>query len=149
MTLAEQLKRLRTERGMDLSQLAERAGVSEDDLRRLETGDGEVNLADVVKISRVLWGEIEFVPDPVLRIIDEIVGADGIEQESVSTHFELSNGLVIVKGTVLSLSRLFAAFGEGLSAREFSAATGIPRDVICGALQELAAKMDHYPPRQG
>lgn len=76
MTLAEQLQRARAQLDMDPRQVAAKAGVSEEDVLRLEAGDGDMRLDSLLKLARALCGRIEFVPDHVLRIIDDVVEGD-------------------------------------------------------------------------
>lgn len=65
VTLADELKRARAQRGLDPAHVAGTAGVAEEDLRRLEAGVDDLKLASGVKISRALWGQIEFVHDSI------------------------------------------------------------------------------------
>lgn len=60
-TVAEDLSAWRKLRGLTQAQLAERAGVSPNTLRRLEDGDGGVSLENLLRILRAL-GILESLP---------------------------------------------------------------------------------------
>jgi transcriptional regulator with XRE-family HTH domain len=149
--LGRQLHQAREISGLELAQLASKAGVADGEILRLEACDGEVRLQSLLMLTRALCGRLEFVPDPVQRMIYEIAGDDALGQEFGRGQGSLEglNGVIMIRGTGFSVGQVLDAFGEGLvSARELAAGTGIPRRVILEALRELAGKLGNLPPQK-
>jgi transcriptional regulator with XRE-family HTH domain len=72
-TIGALLRREREGRGWTLADLAERTGIPQPNLSRLERGLADVRLSTVIRVAQALGAEISLAPAGRLRRLDDVV----------------------------------------------------------------------------
>ncbi len=98
------IKRLRLERGMTLADLAEKVGLSEGHMSRVETGTRGLRFAKLDKLARTLG-----VPVTDLVAADEVAFAPDLED------YHPPKGSVVAKALASSTQRMFRVLSGVLS----------------------------------